>query len=73
MLTVSLTFINFARPYLSCSVQELGPRFTLKMRWLQQGSFDTQFGEYEWLARRKEQETTDGNEGGGITRKKFAM
>lgn len=54
-------------------LQELGPRFTLKMRWLQMGSFDTQFGEYEWLARRKEQETTDGNEGGGITRRKFAM
>lgn len=33
-------------------LQELGPRFTLKMRWLQQGSFDTKFGEYEWLGKR---------------------
>ena len=33
-------------------LQELGPRFTLKLRWLQQGSFDTAHGEYEWLAKR---------------------
>ena len=33
-------------------LQELGPRFTLKLRWLQQGSFDTKFGEYEWLGKR---------------------
>lgn len=35
-------------------LQELGPRFTLKLRWLQQGSFDTLHGEYEWLHRRGE-------------------
>lgn len=35
-------------------LQELGPRFTLKMKWLQEGSFDTDFGEYEWLAKRME-------------------
>ncbi|KAJ3326396.1 Ribosome production factor 1 [Gonapodya sp. JEL0774] len=29
-------------------LQELGPRFTLKLRWLQKGTFDTKFGEYEW-------------------------
>eukprot|EP00640_Fibrocapsa_japonica_P003555 CAMPEP_0113945212 /NCGR_PEP_ID=MMETSP1339-20121228/41382_1 /TAXON_ID=94617 /ORGANISM="Fibrocapsa japonica" /LENGTH=293 /DNA_ID=CAMNT_0000950671 /DNA_START=90 /DNA_END=968 /DNA_ORIENTATION=+ /assembly_acc=CAM_ASM_000762 len=29
-------------------LQELGPRFTIRMRWLQEGSFDTQTGEYEW-------------------------
>ena len=39
-------------------LQELGPRFTLKMRWLQEGTFDTQFGEYEWLHKRKEMDTT---------------
>jgi len=33
-------------------LQELGPRFTLKLRWLQQGSFDTLHGEYEFLAKR---------------------
>ena len=30
-------------------LQELGPRFTLKLRWLQKGAFDTKFGEYEWI------------------------
>ena len=39
-------------------LQELGPRFTLKMRWLQEGTFDTQFGEYEWFHKRKEMDTT---------------
>ena len=28
--------------------QELGPRFTLKLKSLQLGTFDTQHGEYEW-------------------------
>lgn len=39
-------------------LQELGPRFTLKLRWLQNGTFDTQFGEYEWIHKRKEMDTT---------------
>lgn len=39
-------------------LQELGPRFTLKLRWLQQGTFDTQFGEYEWIHKRKEMDTS---------------
>ena len=30
-------------------LQELGPRFTLKLRSLQRGSFDSKFGEYEWV------------------------
>jgi ribosome production factor 1 len=34
-------------------LQELGPRFTLKLRWLQDGVFDTQFGEYEWIYKRR--------------------
>ena len=29
-------------------LQELGPRFTLKLKSLQMGTFDTQHGEYEW-------------------------
>ena len=32
-------------------LQELGPRFTLKLKWLQLGTFDTQHGEYEWKHR----------------------
>lgn len=39
-------------------LQELGPRFTMKMRWMQEGTFDTQFGEYEWFHKRKEMDTT---------------
>ena len=30
-------------------LQELGPRFTLKLRSLQKGTFDSKGGEYEWL------------------------
>ena len=39
-------------------LQELGPRFTLKLRWMQEGTFDTQFGEYEWIHKRKEMDST---------------
>eukprot|EP00276_Gloeochaete_wittrockiana_P004706 CAMPEP_0184659606 /NCGR_PEP_ID=MMETSP0308-20130426/30337_1 /TAXON_ID=38269 /ORGANISM="Gloeochaete witrockiana, Strain SAG 46.84" /LENGTH=303 /DNA_ID=CAMNT_0027099561 /DNA_START=3 /DNA_END=914 /DNA_ORIENTATION=+ len=30
-------------------LQELGPRFTLKLQSLQTGTFDTLYGEYEWV------------------------
>lgn len=30
-------------------LQELGPRFTLKLQWLQHGTFDTKYGEMEWM------------------------
>ena len=30
-------------------VHELGPRFTLKLRSLQLGTFDSKCGEYEWI------------------------
>jgi len=39
-------------------LQELGPRFTLKVRWIQGGMFDTKYGEYEWIHKRKEMDTT---------------
>ncbi len=32
-----------------CDIQEIGPRFTLKLQSLQKGTFDTKFGEYEWI------------------------
>ena len=38
-------------------LQELGPRFTLKLKWLQLGSFDTVHGEYEWIHKRGEMDT----------------
>ena len=30
-------------------IQELGPRFTLKLRSLQKGVFNAKFGEFEWV------------------------
>lgn len=30
-------------------LQELGPRFTLRLQSLQKGTFDSKHGEYEWL------------------------
>jgi len=38
-------------------LQELGPRFTIKLRWLQEGVFDSEFGEYEWILKRGQMET----------------
>ena len=46
------------------NLQELGPRFTLKLRWIQDGTFDSQFGEYEWYHKRKEMD---------LTRRKFHL
>ncbi|CAG0915938.1 unnamed protein product [Notodromas monacha] len=40
------------------ALRELGPRFTLKLRWLQRGTFDTKHGEYEWIHRRGEMDTS---------------
>ena len=39
-------------------LQELGPRFCLKLRWLQAGVFDTKHGEYEWVHKRKKMDTS---------------
>jgi len=43
---------------LKCGVHELGPRFTLKLRSLQKGTFDSKFGEYEFYHKRHEMETS---------------
>ena len=51
-------------PNVNTRLQELGPRFTLKLRWIQEGIFDTQFGEYEWIHKRKEMD---------VTRRKFHL
>ena len=34
-------------------LQEIGPRFTLKLKSLQLGTFDTKFGDYEWMHTQK--------------------
>ncbi|XP_071953365.1 ribosome production factor 1-like [Antedon mediterranea] len=39
-------------------LQQLGPKFTLKLRSLQKGTFDSKFGEYEWVHKRHEMETS---------------
>jgi ribosome production factor 1 len=39
-------------------LQELGPRFTLKLKWVMAGVFDPQFGKYEWYHKRHEMETS---------------
>jgi len=39
-------------------LQELGPRFTMKLRSLQKGTFDSKFGDYEWVHKRHEMETS---------------
>jgi len=38
-------------------LQELGPRFTLKLKSIQNGTFDSIFGEYEFIFKRKQMET----------------
>ena len=35
-------------------LQELGPRFTLKLRSMQKGTFDSKHGEFEWLYNHKQ-------------------
>ncbi|CAK9032073.1 unnamed protein product [Durusdinium trenchii] len=44
-----------------CALQEIGPRFTLKCRYLQHGTFDARSGEYEYIWRPDAQ----------VSRKKF--
>ncbi|KAF6018680.1 RPF1 [Bugula neritina] len=41
-----------------CGLHELGPRFTLKLRSIQKGTFDSKFGEYEWMHKRHEMDTS---------------
>jgi len=50
-------------------LKELGPRFTLKLRSLQKGIFDSKYGEFEFEHRRKEMDT----EGHGYSKKKFFL
>jgi len=38
-------------------LQEIGPRFTLKLQSLQKGTFDSKHGEFEWV-HKKEMDTS---------------
>jgi len=40
---------NGLQTWLFTQTQECGPRFTLKLISLQNGTFDTKGGEYEWV------------------------
>ncbi|GFT84818.1 ribosome production factor 1 [Nephila pilipes] len=40
------------------ALQEIGPRFTLRLRSLQKNTFDSKFGEYEWILKRHEMESS---------------
>lgn len=39
-------------------LQQLGPKFTLKLRSLQKGTFDSKYGEYEWIHKRHEMDSS---------------
>jgi ribosome production factor 1 len=40
------SIINNAK--VRCKIQEIGPQFTMRLKWIQHGIFDKQHGEYEW-------------------------
>lgn len=42
---------QFRKDGTKCGLQEIGPRFTLKMRYMQHGTFDSKEGEYEFVWR----------------------
>jgi ribosome production factor 1 len=41
-----------------CQIQEMGPRFTLKLRYLQTGLWDPRGGEMEWIRKRHDLDKT---------------
>lgn len=51
---------------LRARLQELGPRFTMKLRWIQEGTFDSEFGEYEFYYKKGQMDA-------GFNRRKFLL
>uniref|UniRef100_A0A7I4Y7G7 Brix domain-containing protein n=1 Tax=Haemonchus contortus TaxID=6289 RepID=A0A7I4Y7G7_HAECO len=49
---------EFKKEGQKAALHELGPRFTLRLKWLQKGTFDTRWGEFEWVLKRHEMETS---------------
>eukprot|EP00968_Pinguiococcus_pyrenoidosus_P003525 scaffold228_cov312-Pinguiococcus_pyrenoidosus.AAC.43 len=47
-----------AQESIKTRLQELGPRFTLKLKWIQEGTFDQMYGEYEWIHKRHQMDTS---------------
>ncbi|XP_031635294.1 probable ribosome production factor 1 [Contarinia nasturtii] len=44
---------EFAKDGSRAKLRELGPRFTLKLRSLQEGTFDSKYGDYDWMITNK--------------------
>ena len=55
---------QFAKMGKKCNLQEMGPRFTLKLRYLQLRTFDSKKGDFEWMAKMHEQD---------VSRRKFHL
>ncbi|GMR33847.1 hypothetical protein PMAYCL1PPCAC_04042, partial [Pristionchus mayeri] len=49
---------EFKKEGTKAALLELGPRMTLRLKWLQKGTFDSRCGEYEWVLKRHEMETS---------------
>jgi len=49
-----------------CRLRELGPRFTLRLRSIQKGTFDSKTGEYEWIKAGRRHELEE-------SRRKFSL
>jgi ribosome production factor 1 len=54
---------NFDDEYSKVSLQEIGPRFVMRLLSIQKGTFDNTFGEYEWKYKDKM----------GVRRRKFNL
>lgn len=46
------------RNHKKVGLQQLGPKFTLKLRSLQKGTFDSKYGEFEWVHKRHEMDSS---------------
>lgn len=44
---------EFAKDGSKAKLRELGPRFTLKLRSMQEGTFDSKYGDYDWMITNK--------------------
>lgn len=44
---------EFAKDGSRAKLRELGPRFTLKLRSVQEGTFDSKYGDYDWMITNK--------------------
>ncbi|CDW55807.1 Brix domain containing protein [Trichuris trichiura] len=49
---------EFKKNGTKAALQELGPRFTLRLKAVQKGTFDPKFGQFEWVLKRHEMETS---------------